>query len=340
VLSCADARGQQENSVDDAAFPAGRRGLAGWPAAAPGERGLRHLALFYQTPDDYLRSAVGFLCAALDRDEPVFAAVPGHRVGQLRQALAADAGRVVFGDIVTIGRNPANLIPAVRAFLDRHPGERVSYLGEPAWPARSDTELLEAARNDALVNLAFADVPATIMCPYDLTGLPPEVLTDAESTHPTLVRRGASRPSGRYLGPGRIPPRCDQPLASPPGDARSVTYRADLRVVRDLAGGCAADAGLPTDRVQDLMLAVSEVAANTLRHTTAAGTLRVWHTETEIICQIDDSGWIADPLAGRVHPPIDQPRGHGLWLVNQVCDLVEVRTSALGSSIRLHLGLR
>ncbi|HEY6276587.1 MAG TPA: sensor histidine kinase [Streptosporangiaceae bacterium] len=324
----------------DTAFPAGRRGLAGWPAAAPGEVGLRHLALFYADPDDYLRSAAAFLYAALDRGEPAFAAVPGHLVGPLRQALGADAGRVVFGDIATIGRNPANLIPAVRAFLDRHPGERVSYLGEPAWPARSGTELLEAARNDALVNLAFTGLPATIMCPYDMTSLPPEVLTDAESTHPALVRQGASHPSAMYLGPGRIPPRCDQPLASPPGNARSVTYRADLRVVRELAGDYAAGVGLPADRAHDLMLAVSEVAANTLRHTAAPGTARVWHTETEIICQIDDSGWITDPLAGRVRPPFDQPTGHGLWLVNQVCDLVEVRTSQRGSSIRLHMSLR
>jgi anti-sigma regulatory factor (Ser/Thr protein kinase) len=327
-------------SVADAAFAARRRGLAGWPAAAPGEGGFRHLALFYAGPDDYLRSAVAFLAAALDRGEPVFAAVPGPRVGLLRQALAADAGRVVFGDIATIGRNPANFIPAVGAFLDRYPGERVSYLGEPAWPARSGVELLEAARNDALVNLAFADVPATILCAYDLTSLPPEVLTDAESTHPTVVRQGTSGPSASYLGPGGIPPRCDQPLARPPGTARSVTYRADLRVVRDLASGYAADVGLPPDRVPDLLLAVSEVAANTLRHTTAAGTARMWHTETEIICQIDDSGWISDPLAGRVRPPFDQPRGHGLWLVNQVCDLVEVRTGEGGSSIRLHMSLR
>ena len=50
-----------------------------------------------------------------------------------------------------------------------------------------------------------------------------------------------------------------------------------------------------------------------------------------------DSGWITDPLAGRIrHGPDD--RGHGLWLVNQVCDLVEIRTSkAAGTVIRLHL---
>ena len=57
----------------------------------------------------------------------------------------------------------------------------------------------------------------------------------------------------------------------------------------------------------------------------------------EIICQVRDQGWIADPLAGRQRrSPEDS--GHGLWVVNQVCDLVEIRTSpAAGTIIRLHM---
>jgi len=29
--------------------------------------------------------------------------------------------------------------------------------------------------------------------------------------------------------------------------------------------------------------------------------------------------------------------GHGLWLVNQLCDLVQMRTFASGSVVRVHL---
>jgi anti-sigma regulatory factor (Ser/Thr protein kinase) len=302
--------------------------------------GLRHVALFYGGRRDYLASVAGYARRALGRGEPLFVAVPGSRVNMLRGALAADAGPVMFGDMAQIGRNPARIIPALRAFIDGHPGERVCYLGEPAWDARTDLELREAARHEALVNQAFADVPATIVCAYDLPGLPAEVLADAERTHPILVRRGASLPSTAYLGPGALPPRCDQPLSRPPRRARTYHYRADLRTVRDLVTQCAVRAGLQLDRMLDLVLAVSEVAANTLCHTTSGGTLCVWQTEAEILCQIDDSGRISDPLAGRVRPAADEPRGHGLWVVNQVCDLVELRTGKLGTTVRLHMSLR
>ena len=53
---------------------------------------------------------------------------------------------------------------------------------------------------------------------------------------------------------------------------------------------------------------------------------------------MQDQGWIADPLAGRVRRAPDS-RGHGLFLVNQVCDLVELRTGQAGTTVRMHMSL-
>jgi anti-sigma regulatory factor (Ser/Thr protein kinase) len=93
---------------------------------------------------------------------------------------------------------------------------------------------------------------------------------------------------------------------------------------------------LSGDRTANLVLAASELAANTLRHTSGGGTLRVWHTRLEIVCQVEDEGWITDPLAGRRRRPAAEP-GHGLWLVNQLCDLVELRSGPAGTTVRLHM---
>jgi anti-sigma regulatory factor (Ser/Thr protein kinase) len=71
--------------------------------------------------------------------------------------------------------------------------------------------------------------------------------------------------------------------------------------------------GLPADGPDNLTLAVSELAANTLRHSPDGGTLRIWHTPAELISQVTDQGWIEDPLAGR-RPPVSDEGGHGLWL--------------------------
>ena len=118
------------------------------------------------------------------------------------------------------------------------------------------------------------------------------------------------------------------------------TYRSDLSQVRALVLKRAREAGLTEARANDLVLAVSEVAANTLRHTGSSGTVAIWHDEREIVCEIHDEGTITDPLAGQVRPAPDATGGHGLWLVYQVCDRVDLDSDVNGTTIRMHMSLR
>jgi anti-sigma regulatory factor (Ser/Thr protein kinase) len=238
-----------------------------------------------------------------------------------------------------LGRNPSRIIPAIRDFMDMHPGRRVTCLGEPVWAGRAGPELREAARHEALTNLAFADDPLTIVCPYDVAALPPDVVAGAACTHPVLTAEGHQVPSPAYLGAGRLPPGCESPLPPVPPGAVRLDYSSDLRAVRALVAGRAAKAGLPEARAADLVLAVSEVTANTLRHTCATGTLAVWWDEDEIVCQVEDAGHITDPLAGRWRPAASFVGRQGLWVVNQVCDLVELRSAPAGTTVRMHMRL-
>jgi anti-sigma regulatory factor (Ser/Thr protein kinase) len=136
------------------------------------------------------------------------------------------------------------------------------------------------------------------------------------------------------------PPSRSVPLPSPTNDAMYHTYRSDLSQVRALVLKHAREAGLAEGRANDLVLAVSEVAANTLRHTQSSGTLAIWHDEDEVVCEIHDEGTIADPHVGRRRPAPDANGGHGLWIVRQVCDLVELNSDATGTIVRMHMSLR
>jgi anti-sigma regulatory factor (Ser/Thr protein kinase) len=118
------------------------------------------------------------------------------------------------------------------------------------------------------------------------------------------------------------------------------TYTTDLSEVRALVRRRATLAGLPESRVNDLVIAVSEVAANTVRHAKSPGTLDIWHDDSEIVCEIRDRGVITDPLAGRRQPPADAMAGHGLWLVHRLCDLVELLSGKDGTTIRMHMAIR
>jgi anti-sigma regulatory factor (Ser/Thr protein kinase) len=136
------------------------------------------------------------------------------------------------------------------------------------------------------------------------------------------------------------PPSRSVPRPSPTNDAMYHTYRSDLSQVRALVLKHAREAGLAEGRANDLVLAVSEVAANTLRHTRSSGTLAMWHDDDEVVCEIHDEGTIADPLVGSRRPAPDANGGHGLWIVRQVCDLVELTSNATGTTVRMHMALR
>ena len=138
-----------------------------------------------------------------------------------------------------------------------------------------------------------------------------------------------------------------QPVPRPDGDGplpstedpMSYTYTTDLAAIRAVVHRYALRAGLTEARAIDLTLAVSEVAANTVKHAKSPGSLKIWYDAKEIVCQIHDEGIITDPLAGRRQPSLDALGGHGLWIVNQVCDQVEMRSEETGTTIRLHMNL-
>ena len=127
------------------------------------------------------------------------------------------------------------------------------------------------------------------------------------------------------------------PLPDPPGDALPLAFGAGSlegvrRFVIDRVAGT-----LTSMKLSDLLLAITEVAGNSIVHGGGTGTVRAWSTATGIACEISDRGWIREPLVGRARPELDRVDGRGLWMVNQLCDLVQIRSSPAGTVVRLHM---
>lgn len=298
-----------------------------------------HPALFYRTSEEYLTGVGGFVRAALEAGEPAFVAVPGVQLTALREWLGDTAEAVDFADMTVLGRNPGRILAALQGFADQHPGRPVRIVGEPIWPERSHAEILEATRHEALINTAFARRHATILCPYYVPGLPESVVADARRTHPVLIHNGCTRTSDAYVEPAVVCADCDQPLPAPT-DALTVHYTADqLAHVRERAGAWATASSPDKARASDLVLAISEAAANSLAHGGGRGTLRLWTTASgTLIAEISDAGHLGDPLAGRARPGLASSNGgRGLWMIHQLCDLVEIRATPAGLTLRLHL---
>jgi anti-sigma regulatory factor (Ser/Thr protein kinase) len=309
-------------------------------ASTAASRGrFRHLALFYHSGGEYLSVLCGFIRASLARGEAVLVAVPERKAERVRRGLGSESAQLAIVDMGELGRNPARIIPEILTFASKHRGQRVCCIGEPIWPGRTAAEIQEATRHEALINLAFRDSAASFLCPYDRTALAKSVIADAASTHPAVIWDRRETASATYRGPAELPPRCDRPLPLPPTHAETLAYHDDLRQVRRFVATKAKGAGLAPPRIPDVVIAIGELAGNTLRHTGGGGTVQVWRTSEDLVCQVADTGHIADPLARYRTRSQEMAGGNGLWLVNQVCDLVQARTGQAGTTTRLHMRL-
>jgi anti-sigma regulatory factor (Ser/Thr protein kinase) len=312
---------------------------------APGLReaapDFRHEALLYSGEEEFVEEASGFVRDGLEGGEPTLVVVCARKIELLRERLNGDADAVRFADMAAIGRNPAWIIPAWREFVDEHRDSRVPLrgIGELVSVDRSPEALVECQRHESLLNLAFAGSPGLwLLCPYDTSGLPADVVAEARRSHPHVVRAGDTVASVAYHGLGRAAEPFDAPLPQPPEDAARFRFRLhDLPAVRHLVRLYAVRAGLRAERTGDLVLAVNELATNSVRHGGGSGMLTIWSTGSSLVCDVADRGRIADPLAGRVRPPAGSSRGQGLWIASQLCDLAQIRSHATGSIVRLHV---
>ena len=303
--------------------------------------GLSHEALFYGSDTEYLGATVPFISEGLAADERVMVAVGGSRLEALQDVFAgADRDALSLVDMVQLGRNPARIIPAWRGFLDgavAH-GRGVRGIGEPIWAERRGAELVECQQHEVLLNLAFTGGRRwRLMCPYDVVALPPDVIEEARSSHPAVFVDDQVLESPAFGGVHRATTLLAQPLPEPPTDATRLDFALpDLDTLRLRVIDSALAFGLPADVVGDLELAAHEIATNSVRHGGGDGTLRIWADDGALVCEISDRGRLADPLVGRVRPGSEQVGGRGVWLANQLCDLVQIRSGDAGTVVRLH----
>jgi anti-sigma regulatory factor (Ser/Thr protein kinase) len=300
-----------------------------------------HEALLYEGTAGFLAGAVPFLREGLEAEDAMLVAVSAERIAALRDELGAGADDMRFVDMAELGVNPGRIIPAWTAFVNaRPPGRALRGIGEPIWAARTPAELVECQLHESLLNVAFAGVDDfRLLCPYDVSALDDCVVHEARCSHPVVVADGVREPSRPYrTGPELLAP-FDTPLPKPPAGATELlAFEGEtLDQVRGLVGRSAERAGLHPRRASDLVLAVNELAANSVRHGGGNGVLRLWREDGSLVCEIKDRGIADDPLVGRRQPPPDQDGGWGVWLAHQVCDLVQFRSRQGGTVVRVHM---
>jgi anti-sigma regulatory factor (Ser/Thr protein kinase) len=297
---------------------------------------LFHEALFYRGKGELARAVHDFVTEGIEAGEPVLAAVPRENVEWLREALSHHAAEVRFEDMNEVGSNPSCLLPIIQEWIEDHDG-RARVISEPMWPGRSYAEMVECLRHEALLNHALSGLDAKILCPYDAEHLDSDVLEGAELTHPRLRDASGSRPSERYEDPLRVFVGERWPLTEPAMPMSEHVFVGDLRSLRRAVVDDPSLRGLSRERREDVVFVVNEAATNVLKHGDGRCTARIWHDGHSVVSEVSSDTAVPDVLAGRRRPSPDALSGRGLWLINQVCDLVELRSSETGLTLRMHV---
>jgi len=310
------------------------------PVSRVAERSsFRHEALFYSDGDEgFLEGTLPLLEGAIEGGAAVLVAVGPERAAALRETLGDRAARVGFADMRRMGRNPARIIPVWRQFLAEHGAGPLLGVGEPVWPGRSPAELSECERHEDLLNLAFDDGPPwRLLCPYDLDGLDDPVLEAAQRTHPLLARDGKTEANWTYRGAHATPDPFAGGLPAPSAPVRERSFTGgDLAELRRLVSSWGKEESLGSEGSEELVLAVNELATNSVRYGGGGGTLRLWRDGETLLCEVQDDGRMDEPLVGRVRPAADVHNSRGVWIANQLCDLVQIRSAATGTVVRVH----
>lgn len=324
------------------------------------DQSFLHHAFFYSSIDEYVAVTRAFVADGVAAGEGVLLAVPSEKVGLLRDAselagstavLSAnslgagtfDENTVHLVDLSEVGRNPGRIIPMWLDFVEYNArrGRGARGIGEPVWAARSAAELVECHWHEALLNLAFARGPAfPLMCPYDVAALDASVIEAARASHPFMYHQGQLARSSGFAGVPDAGADLATPLDEPPATAAKLAFGpGGLANVRLLVYERATAKGMRAHHAADLVLAASEVATNSLRHGGGRGTIYVWSGEKTVVCEVRDDGRIGDALVGCVRSAPHAVGGRGLWLVHQLCDLVEIRSGVQGTTVRLSIYL-
>lgn len=299
---------------------------------------FRHDALLYHGLDDFCTAVSAFTKDATAAGEPTLVVATADRLERL--AGVVDEQLVRLADMSEVGANPARIIAAWRAFVDEHAGGPVRGVGEPIWAGRTPAEVAECQQHERLLNVAFADTPDFwLLCPYDLETLPSDIIHEARRSHPALVTEDARIASGDYAAIDPMTAATDgAPLPPPPARAAVHHIRhGRLDDLRTFVAARAAEAGLAENRAWDLVVATNEIVTNSVLYGGSRATAHVWRDRAAVICEVTDAGLFVDPLAGRLWPGADEADSRGLWMANQLCDLVQLRLTPEGTVVRLHV---
>jgi anti-sigma regulatory factor (Ser/Thr protein kinase) len=311
------------------------------PTATRSHERYVHEAVFHETAEELVEATAPLLRQALARGEDVALVCSEAHNQALSEALDQD-DRLLVLPRPEIYRKAVSAVAYFRDFVEERltgGAARVCILGEVDFGTNGRSSD-EWRRYEALLNHALSPFPLWSLCAYDTRAVGNTALTTAEMTHPYVRRDGLQAPNPDQVDAAHLLRLTDAGGTPAPGGDPALTIPevVDLGELHRQVATFLTTLGMRPELVEDLVVAVHEVAINGLRHGRAPVSVRLWAAPGGVQCAITDAGsGFEDPLVGYVRGGGDElPEGRfGLWLARQLCDEVLMARTPEGFTIRL-----
>ncbi|GAA4875446.1 ATP-binding protein [Actinomycetospora straminea] len=306
------------------------------PTEAPDP--FRHVGVVYRDDEELIATLAPLLDAARVRGDAVW--VADDRVRTLVQDyLGADDGVVAddparpysWSGQTTASRRAEGL----RALAEDDRGALL--VGDRTTAGSADAWSVV----DASTNIAMAGLPATVVCLSDAATTSDDADRYLAWNHAEVFTGAATTPNTRYRTPQDVlasVPAPPAPALGPADLATTFAGVAALREVRRAAKAQAREAGLDEEQVEGCVMAVGELASNSIEHGPGSGTVSWWTRPGRVVAQIDDIGHMSTTTPGLRRPEVRSVRGRGVWLARQLSDVLHLWTGADGTHVRVELG--
>ncbi|MBN9100582.1 MULTISPECIES: ATP-binding protein [unclassified Pseudonocardia] len=293
-------------------------------------RAPQHEAVLHSGPAELARLLAPRIRATAAARHVVVAVLDGETEAAVRAELGTVADDVEFRDPAEVHAVPAFTVAVRFARTSRRAeqaGGRALVIAQHL-PDLTVADPRHWARLDIALNVAIAGLPVTVLCAGP---------AEAATAHPSITTAAGTSVSGTFRPPAEAV--IDHPPPPPPDlgppAAEMAFGAAELARLRHRVSDVAGRAGLASERVADLVLAVNELASNSVEHGPGTGRFRLW-TGDHPVAEISDGGGPMDaPFPGLTLPPPEGVRGRGLWLASELCDVLQVWSDTDGTVVRV-----
>ena len=299
-----------------------------------------HVAALYASDEQLRDLLLPYLDEGLRRGENIFAVVSDNARRVLQDALGDAADRVQWGGGSVSYDHLGQMFEGFAGYLAQQyrAGVPTRLIGEFDSDSSPD-RVSQYLRYEAMANEVYAPYGYPVVCLWDQRRYPTGVLAQVRAVHPQLLNTNAPITNAEYRTPVDYLTGEQRLPAETPPDPDLVMHlhsADDLGVLRRRLRSWGATCGLDEQDVDDIVIAVDEIATNALEHGQPPARVRGWTDSEALIIQVADQGRTSIPATTGYHRPgTDALRGRGVWIARQLADVLTTHTGPTGTAVTM-----